>query len=189
MPVKRRMGKLRTGEVSELAWALLTDDGPASFDEVKGQPDAWNHFCAPDEEQLGRLGRPSLESMWTAHSDEILQDWIATRPGTRPSCWWRWSAPRWTALPMLCEPREVVAGRGEPSFDLQRCYQHDPRALLAIGIPTRWPFYDETDPPRCESQAAYLDRHNLLSAKEAARLTAADFVPVVARKLMDEPCQ
>ncbi len=36
---------------------------------------------------------------------------------------------------------------------------------------------DPTDPPRFEAQAAYLDRHNLLSASERRRLTAKDFEP------------
>ncbi|MEP7307325.1 MAG: hypothetical protein ABJA98_17590 [Acidobacteriota bacterium] len=37
--------------------------------------------------------------------------------------------------------------------------------------------FDPHDPPRFESQAAYLERHGLLTPREAARLTSRDFEP------------
>jgi hypothetical protein len=38
------------------------------------------------------LTRP-LSETWHDHEAEIVAWWIEERPGTRPTCWWRYSAP------------------------------------------------------------------------------------------------
>jgi hypothetical protein len=48
---------------------------------------------------LGMFNPPLVEapkrwqSLWERHSDQILSEEIATRPGERPEAWFRWDAP------------------------------------------------------------------------------------------------
>ena len=61
---------------------------------------------------------------------------------------------------------------------------------MHCGVPCGWsqpvagdlhgerePSFDVADPPLFESQAAFLDRHGLLSPTERHRLSDADFAP------------
>lgn len=61
-----------------------------------------------------------------------------------------------------------------PSFEASATSPHWP-----LGIPTPWETIDADDPPRFESQAAYLKRDGLFLPGEEERLTAADFEPEV----------
>jgi hypothetical protein len=40
-------------------------------------------------------GRGALREIWTELREELLDIWIAERPGTRPAAWWLFDAPRW----------------------------------------------------------------------------------------------
>ena len=41
-----------------------------------------------------KFGEARYCPQWTQHRDAILRAWIADRPGSRPSIWWRLSAPQ-----------------------------------------------------------------------------------------------
>jgi hypothetical protein len=34
-----------------------------------------------------------LSDIWEEHRDAILADWLSSRPGSRPKCWWKFDAP------------------------------------------------------------------------------------------------
>jgi hypothetical protein len=125
---------------------------------------------------------PHLAAGWREHGAEVLARWIARRPGTRPSCWWKLDAPRisrefiercpeWgeQVLAECHVPRLRVAGDGE---------RIERNPYVECGFPTSWwTRVNAGDPPRFESQAAYLRRLKLLAPGEAQRLKAADFEP------------
>jgi hypothetical protein len=110
-----------------------------------------------------RRGLTDTAELWAANRDDVLREWIRDYPGTRPYAWWQHDAP---------EPRRRIGGSG-----LVRNERH------AYGLPTDadWRVVDPNNPPSFESQAAYLDRHGLLSDAEHRRLTPADFEPVTVR--------
>ncbi len=157
-------------------------------------------------------------ALWDQAAENILHDWIVSRPGRRPRPWWHFTAPRisqaelakhprWTGawfVARLCEPRLRLGGTGTPIYEVLNYVPE-----FEYGIPAHWvseweerfysgrakdvhgnligsPFHgghlesraiDPADPPRFESQAAYLERHCLLFANEKPRLKPADFQP------------
>lgn len=168
----------------ELVAALFDEPMPADADPLLAldlkyptvQPDAivWESM--------------TLAEVWAEYGDEVVADWIAERPGTRPSLWWLFSAPR---LPVgtLPQPRKRLGGTGTPAHEVLAYVPSFP-----FGVPAQWitPTDMETwpslagnaepvsadDPPLFESQASYLDRLGLLLAGERKRLGADDFAPV-----------
>ena len=145
----------RKPAISEYAWSVLTD----------APPPAGRHF------EKYRLS-DRLPSLWQEHGPAILTSWIEAKPGTRPSCWWKFDAP---------ENRRRLGGTGDPLHDVS-AYVPDHH----LGIPTDWVLpdgldadrgapVDPADPPIFESQAAFLDRHGLLADGE--RLPADAFAP------------
>jgi hypothetical protein len=144
--------------------------------------------------------RAALVRWWRASCDEIVRDWIAAHPGTRPHGWWEFDSPE----PQRCR----LGGIGTPAHE---CLAHAP--LFRFGLPLAWvdrfsaeyytgrardihgnrigtayanraePFQgraiDPQDPPRYESEAAFLDRHGLLSAAERMALPADALKPEV----------
>lgn len=114
-------------------------------------------------------------ALWEAHKADVLAEFIRKNPGRRPALWWEFDSP---------EPlRRRLGGTGDPVHGVPpRC-----------GIPAEWeappwpgrqggPWGtppNPRDPPRFESQAAYLDRHGLLTPAERRKLTAADFEPEI----------
>jgi hypothetical protein len=143
------------------------------------------------------LKHPGHEALWREHGEEIVADWIAEHPGTRPWKWWAVDAR---------EPRRRLGGIGTPAHE---ALAYAPS--FAFGIPTHWvspwdvayytgrardvhgrpigtelvghPFcgvaIDPQDPPRYEAQASYLSRLQLLTAAERRALTPEDFEPEV----------
>jgi hypothetical protein len=95
---------------------------------------------------------------WHRVRRDVLTDWIAKRPGTRPLAWWRYEAP----APM----RRIVQGRGHPPAG-------DP---LLFGWPEN--LTDRSEHVAIESEAAYLERHELLMPEERASLSADAFKPI-----------
>ncbi|MET3839036.1 hypothetical protein [Bradyrhizobium sp. OAE829] len=188
MPVKRRKSKRNKTifELTEAQRAFLHDEplphGTEGFEAFQLRRD-----CAMDDEY------PSNSALWEAYREEVLAAWIADHPGTRPNLWWRFDAPRSApeALGLtsewpdkLEEPRRQLGGSSQPLYQTSA---YAPRFWR--GIPTDWPWVgadkfnlgtpiDWSDPPKFESEAAYLDRHGLLSPAERRRLTADDFEPV-----------
>lgn len=118
------------------------------------------------------------QAQWEAYRGTILAAWIARRPGTRPSCWWRWDAPRVPAStlppgwadPPPPEPRRLVAGKATATP--RSCWWWEPRD----GLPELRDV-DPADPPRVEAQAVHLERHGLLLPYERECLGPADFAP------------
>ena len=105
-----------------------------------------------------------LRAAWDEVKDQILEENARDYPGTRPLHWWRFNAP---------EARRRLGGTGKPDHggDLKRglpwFWTPDPQ-----GVPI-----DPSDPPAFESEAAYLQRLDLLLPGEFDRLIAADFEP------------
>ena len=155
----RRPRNRRHAEISEVAWRFL-NDAPAP-----GDSDTWEHFMLKYNHHDHGRGY-SCEDLWNLYADEITAAWIKERPGTRPKCWWRYSAPRRAAqghqkhMHPLIEPRRVLSGSATTE---------DRAPAGDFGIPQ---FHDESE--RIESQAAYLKRHGLLTPDETRRLKSYD---------------
>lgn len=127
-----------------------------------------------------------VKTEWTLSRKKILGLWISRHPGTRPYAWWCFDAP---------ETRQRVGGTGTPKHEILKyepaCVFGIPRYWITsqdIGILTRpgckGKALDTSDPPLYESQAAYLERHGLLSDREKAILPegAYDLEAVVCGK-------
>ena len=87
-----------------------------------------------------------IAAAWDQIGQEIVEDWILTRPGTRPMAWWRLSAPE----PGRTHDSGGGLGRGPENLD------------IPIAAP----------PPA--QQTAFLRRHDLLLPGELARLNDSD---------------
>jgi hypothetical protein len=129
------------------------------------------------------------QKLWLAHGERFTADYADENPGKRPPRWWEYSRPS-------PEPRLRVGGVGTALYEHLMRTEGYPRLDYKIGIPAKWisrsdkqrmPFkgcgccqaVDPSDPPRFESQAAYLRRLKLLLPDEERRLGPADFEPEV----------
>ena len=166
---KARRGRAKSAAISDEEWAFLNDQPTPK--ETHGGFVRWSleYNCA-----LG-TGEPVTERLWAEWSGDVLAGWLAARPGTRPRCWWRYSAPRsrlpgepaWA--PSHAEPRRGFDRRG--NVIEQRCGMVLPG--WDLGLPSYW----AERPVIVESEAAYLDRHGLLPAAEHRRVPAGGFDP------------
>jgi hypothetical protein len=172
MPVRRRTDKRRAEVTDEHEAWLHSDDKAAGFVQY-----------APDDE---------LAALWVAHADRIVAEHVNSYPGTRSHRWWQYDAP---------EPRRRLGGIGTPASDVLaylpifryglpwiwiehwQVMYYSGLAVDIHGAPIgeRYPTdsfkgvaIDPNDPPRFESQAAYLKRHGLFLAGEQRR---SDFEP------------
>lgn len=197
MPTKRRRVERNIIEgISETAMHVMGDG--ELYPEPEGGLDDW--------ELLMSVGYPTVcweesRRKWNAARDRILKDWIRERPGTRPSFWWIFDAPRMSAQDLerngwdasffsdhLAAPRLRLGGVGDPKFEH---FAYTP--TFRCGVPAEWidasdleehpdpdvRAIDPIDPPRFESQAAYLKRQGLLQPGEERRLKSAAFEPEV----------
>jgi hypothetical protein len=144
MPTNRSRAprKRRHSEVSELAWRYLNDlSTPA--DRL-----TWEYSNL-------KYNRGFVTSiLWDRYGAEITAAWIKDKPGTRPSCWWRFAAPRLPEQPAhtrfpKVEARRVLFGLvdNQPAWEFGLPYFRDPNTHF-------------------ESEAEYLARHNLLADNE-----------------------
>jgi hypothetical protein len=132
-----------------------------------GSGGAWKFFT-----------RTPLPLVWAANANRIVAEHVNDYPGSRPQRWWEYSA---------IEPRLRVGGVGTP---LCQCSAYT--LVLRDGVPADWrrhgdflgdreidihPPIDPNDPPRFESEAAYLLRLGLLLPGERERLLPEDFEP------------
>ncbi len=177
MPRKRRTPKTRRAEISAEMMNYLSDR------EMDSK--AWIFFQADTE----------ILAAWNVARDEILTAWSSTDPGTRPSHWWKFDAPRQALGTFegcyydgkLPEPRRRLGGIGTPAFEVSALVDQ-----FEWGLPGYWvtradvdrrgPAFegvaiDSSDPPRYESEASYLRRLDLLLPTELGRLTEEDFEP------------
>lgn len=98
-------------------------------------------------------------------TDKSLAEYIERHPGFRPLHWWKSIAPA---------PRRRLGGLGTP---LMECWPAYPKSLM-YGIPECWCHAGDTfatpvssaQPPLYESEAAFLDRHDLWLPGEKARV-------------------
>lgn len=129
MPRARKAGPRRrhdpTAELGRLEWHYLKHGS------------SW----APE---LGGFTRDEARQMWEVYRDEIMADWIAENPGTRPRAWWWWDAP---------EMREQTKG-DPPSYpEWTTLNYYGKPSVLIPGV-------------EYETQLAYLIRLNLLTDSE-----------------------
>lgn len=152
--------------------------------------------------------REARRKLWDAHRSEILAAWIRECPGTRPALWYEFDAPRMSRVDLawhgweydyfaahLCDPRKRVAGIGDPAAEHLAYVPY-----LPYGIPDRWiteedlkiwpglkaTAFNPDDPPKYESEAAYLDRHGLLLPEEKRQLKREDFEPEIIQPPQEE---
>ena len=86
-------------------------------------------------------GARCAETLWAAHEATLLPVFVADHPGYRPSCWWRYSAPRqptgrWPGCRWdgrLPEPRLRLGGTGTPAWE---ALAYIP--LYDRGMPALW---------------------------------------------------
>ena len=166
MPTNRRYRtRSRSETIDPVHWAIL-NDAPL--------PDDANPFALLDGNDY-----KAMLPLWMEHRKEVLADWIAANPGTRPSLGWRYEAPRLDAsalgrwsrtvmAPRLIKLRRKLRGEGQPLHEvLNYVPAHD------FGIPA-W-CGNPADPPTFEPQRTYLKRHGLLLT--ADRRPIAEPVP------------
>lgn len=138
MPSPRRRGPDRRCDLDD-AVRLFLERGPS-----------WSFFVELSDEQA--------QSLWAAHRDTLLAEWIERRPGTRPHAWWRFEAR---------EPRKAVDGMPHP-------FANEARGKivggldLEFGMPNCW-LPDGNWGRKFETQKEYLTRLGLLTEAEKGR--------------------
>ena len=128
-------------------------------------------------------GSTTIPDYWAELRAEVLADWIATTPGTRPWAFWKYDAPAPESIetdPEL-EPELVMRRRSGAGFPYS-----DPRENFGMSLLID---EDPTDPPVFESEASYLLRNEFLSAAEKKRLGKKDFEPETLELDDDEPLE
>lgn len=135
MTAPRRPRRSRFTGLTPNEYSFLRDQPPGE-PEKKWEVWALNADCTPFRED-----RLSVADLWITHGDDVLAEWVAEAPGTRPSLWWRFSAPRatdniperWHADTPPPIARRRLGGIGTPCHE---CLAH---ALhYALGIPAYW---------------------------------------------------
>lgn len=205
MPRKRRRPKTRAGLIPAdvVAYLLHGDASDISVLDAMSWSEALeldrtaNPWRALD---VCHAASPVLQAWWADLRETLIDSWVATWPGTRPFAWWLFDAPRWTEHAghkrPEAEPRRRTGGtgsefgsnyhRGLPTsfIDAKLADYYNGRAVDMHGKPIGQEFashptgavaIDPNDPPRFESEAAYLERHGLLTAAERQQLTDDDF--------------
>jgi hypothetical protein len=157
------------------------DQDQSAFDEC----DRYNEFT-PDFD--AGLGADAID-FWRICREEVVAGWIRKHPGTRPYYWWVVEAPK--------EPRQRIGGIGTPHHEVLgyspsywkgiptswvskfEVDYYNGRAKDIHGNPIETTFVqggfggkaiDPANPPRFESEAAYLLRRSLLTAMEKRHL-------------------
>lgn len=169
MPTKRRRrNRNRIEEVSETAWSIMLDREP---------PADANGFEVLDlRYPTAPAATGRCKELWQSCSDEILEEYTAEFPGSRPSFWWLFSAPRCADDVERFEPRLRLNPDGTPHKDqYPGDYKEHGRPDIdrdeyGIAIESAGPFI-------YESEASYLDRHGLLSKDEKYWLEPEDYEP------------
>ena len=153
----RRVATLTTAMRQVLETGTLGE--PDDQDPVDSRLSAFLLPGQPDE----------LRRVWRDVGPELLRSWVRARPGTRPWCWWLLEAPAADAPEVPAAVGRVIAARQQ----LDGCG--------VTTVPVRWsdrgaPLVDASTV--FESEASYLDRHNLLlSDAERRALPPTAFDP------------
>ena len=94
MPTNRKYRARKFApELTEMQHALLFDEELPAPEKRVFLDDVQMWAWARDEDRSTWRGVPSSRELWAAHEEDVLRDWIAEDPGSRPSGWWRFSAP------------------------------------------------------------------------------------------------
>ena len=162
MPAKRkRLSNVNRAPIDPVLWSILNDEPlPADANKFTVMMGGRYAYMLP---------------LWEEYRAAILAEWIEAHPGTRPSLWWKYDAPRVTTTTAgryagtltgarMIEPRQLLSGSGSPRHEVTAN-----APSYRYGIP-HW-FGDLDDPPLFESQHAYLKRHGLLEPGERKPLT------------------
>lgn len=213
MPTKRtrRSRSARHNKLTpaQLAYLVDNDEGLDDWERFE-----LVHSLRVDKDSM-RPGRVSPyrdhippAELWEAHRDYYLPLFIKEHPGKRPFPWWQWEAP---------EPRRRLGGVGTPQEEVLNIVAHSEYGLPGSDWVDQWQvdYYngrakdvhgepigtnykegnfdgvavDPDDPPRFESQAAYLKRLGLLTKAEERLLTAEDYdSPTIVVKVMVPGC-
>jgi hypothetical protein len=176
MTKRRRQRLQRAPEVDETTWRYLHDDVDEAEAERLGL--IWVGLEFDDSTFVS----PTPRELWPQHGPEIVNWWAVNWPGTRPRCWWKYesSTPRLRVGGVGSHESEVLGNRPYLKIGIPSCgwitreatQWHPFRGQRCVGI-------DPYDPPKFESQAAYLDRLNLFRPGERERLGRKDFEPEV----------
>lgn len=186
MTNKRANRKNGSSDLTEAEWAWLND---CLTNDIGSD---WERYDLDADQSIG--GRKSNKQLWNDYRSHVLTRWVVEMPGTRPSLWWRYDAPRrptgefadcfWDGV--LPVARERVGGVGTPLHEVLAYVPH-----FYLGVPVLWAYPDDptyssfdsvtainlSDPPIFESQASWLRRLGLFERGEEARLSPADFHP------------
>jgi len=140
------------------------------------------------------------KDLWDQHKAGILEEWTDAHPCTRPARWWEFDAqqepvPGWPGF--TGAQRQRLGGVGTPRHECLNVAPYFTSGLPDSWVlPFEEAYYngrakdihgnlvatqykegyfkgkapDPLDPPKFESQAAYLERHGLLTAEERRHL-------------------
>jgi hypothetical protein len=132
----RRPRIARGSELTANEWNFLTDQKCA--DETRG----WEWWALTADCTSFREDRLSVADLWAEYSPDVMVEWIEANPGTRPSLWWRYSAPRaaptdvptrWFDDTPPPVPRLRLGGIG---VGCHECLAHG--LVYSFGIPGHW---------------------------------------------------
>jgi hypothetical protein len=148
--------------IDEDVWRWMLDEADTHPLDQNGQPiedgvDRLALFLIEDRDDERALWRSPV-------GVEVTEEFARRHAGRRPQGGWKCCAP---------EPRQRVGGTGVAVWEKYPAYvKHYP-----YGLPMMHADVDPNDAPRYESQAAYLQRHGLLTASEKRGLKVRDFEP------------
>ena len=182
MTIKRPRRDLGETGIDDVSWRYLCDATTPEDETADGSK--WLMLTLRFNQTT--VAEPptgkQTSQLWEEFGPGIVAWWARENPGTRPTCWWKFTAP---------QPRRRLGGTGTTKKDAlgYESYIDDyglPPAdgwLLAGDL--RWhpykecghPAVDPRDQPTFESQASYLKRLSLFEPGEENRLKPADFVP------------
>jgi hypothetical protein len=117
--------------------------------------------------------------------EQALGVFVEAHPGRRPEWWWkpklRPGPTAWWSRLHATEPRRQVSGRMVKRW--HRSANQTPSSWADRLPNLEWGFWhdepDPDDPPRYESEAAFLERLGVLLPGERELLKPADFLPEV----------
>lgn len=140
MSPPRRARARKAQDISELQWAFLNDALDRDDPRREEQEYRWRFYELECNTTLGE-NRPIVDDLWRTYGPYVLARWAVEKPGTRPSLWWKYDAPRmaegtypgWYFDGSLPEPRRRLGGTGSAAHDV---LSYVPQ--FACGIPLCW---------------------------------------------------
>lgn len=119
------------------------------------------HGSGFGNELFGQCDQRAMREAWDKLKPTILPQFIALNPCRRPFAWWKYDSPK-------DEPLRRYTGTSP--FDQDDAPEHT-QVVWFGKCPVLWQESFD-DPPVWETQAEYLQRHDLLTAAERTWLEA-----------------